>query len=219
MLEIYGHPFSSFCWKVYIACREREIGFEARMVDPDHAENSALVADAAPTGQFPVVVHEDRTVIETAAIIEYLDLAFAGAPPMVPADRLAAIEARQMNAVFDDYVSVPLTGLVLESFRSEDDRDPTGCAGYRQTLDQAYVWLDRWMEGWEWAACGQFTIADCAAAPALFYAHWGHPIPEELGSLWAYRKRLLARDSVAQTVDDARYFRKFFPFYGERDPD
>lgn len=219
MLAIYGHPFASFCWKVYIAARERGVAYEARMVDPDHPENSAFVAAAAPTGQFPVLVHDGRTVIESAAIIEYLDLNFGDAPPMVPEDRRKAIEARQMDGLFGDYLARPLTDLVLDALRPEDQRDAMARDAARSVLDRSYAWLDRWMAGRDWAANETFGIADCAAAPALFYAHWGHPIPEEYAALRAYRARLLARPSVAATVDDARYFRPNFPLKGLADPD
>ena len=109
MVRIYGHPFASFYWKALIALYERGVPFEFLMVDPEHPQNVEAVSRLAPTGQFPVLVDGDRTVIESAAIIEYLDLHHGDAPPMVPADPRAAIEARQMDSIFDDYVMAPLT--------------------------------------------------------------------------------------------------------------
>ena len=152
MLIVYGHPLASFHWKALIALYERGVPFEFRMVDPAHPENTAFVARAAPTGQFPVLVDGDRTVIETAAIIEYLDLHHGDAPPMVPADPRAAIEARQMDGVFDDYVMAPLTRMVVDRIREPDKRDPLAVAEAKATLDKSYAWLDRWMEGRTWAA-------------------------------------------------------------------
>lgn len=218
-LEIYGHPFAAFCWKVYIAARERGVDYTPKMVDADHPENTAFCAKAAPTGQFPILVDGDRTVIETAAIIEYLDLNFGDAPSMVPSDPRDAIEARQMDCVFDDYVAGPMSRLVFFAFRPDGKKDPTGEEEAKSILDRTYGWLNRWMDGRAWAACDCFGIADCAAAPALFYAHWAHPIPNDHSALHAYRKRLLERSSIAATVEDARYFRENFPFYGVRDPD
>lgn len=218
-LAIYGHPFASFCWKVYIAARERGVGYEARMVDPDHPENQAFCAEAGPMGQFPVLLDGERVVIETAAIIEYLDLTRGDAPPMVPADRLAAIEARQMDKVFDDYLAQPLNRLVQDAMRPEAQRDPLGVGQAKAALDRTYDWLDRWMTGRVWSSGRRFGIADCAAAPALFYAHWGHPIPERHGALREYRRRLLERPSVASVVDEARYFRPYFPAPAIEDPD
>jgi glutathione S-transferase len=218
MVRIYGHPLASFYWKALIAVYERDVPFEFRMVDGEHPENAAVVGTLAPTGQFPVLVDGDRTVIESAAVIEYLDLHHGRGPPMVPADPRAAIEARQMDGVFDDYVMAPLTRMVLNAIRAEDKRDPQAVAEAKSTLDKSYAWLNRWMTGREWAANGVFGIADCSAAPALFYAHWGYPIPGALGALRTYRARLLARPSVARVVDEARPWRENFPLK-EHSPD
>ena len=217
MIAIYGHPFSSHCWKVYIALRERGLDWEARTVDPTLPEHQAFCRTAAPTGQFPVLDHDGHVVIESAAIVEYLD-GLGEAAPMVPKDRDAAIEARQMDAVFDDYLNAPVGRIVLNELRPETCRDAFGVAEVREKMTQAYRWLDGWMTGRDWAA-GAFGIADCAAAPALFYAHWVHPIPMDLRALHSYRKRLLTRPSVAATVDDARFFRPYFPFKTDTDPD
>jgi glutathione S-transferase len=214
MLRIYGHPFASFYWKALIALYERDVPFEFLMVDAGHPEHAEAVSRLAPTGQFPVLVDGDRTVIESAAIIEYLDLHHGDAPPMVPADPRAAIEARQIDGVFDDYVSAPLTRMVLNALRDEDQRDPYAVAESKATLDRSYAWLNRWMGGREWAANSVFGIADCAAAAALFYAHWGYPIPEAHATLRAYRARLLARPSIARVVDEARPWRENFPLKG-----
>ena len=214
MLQIYGHPLASFYWKALIALYERDVPFEFLMVDPKHPENADAVGRLAPTGQFPVLVDGGRTVIESAAIIEYLDLFHGDAPPMVPSDPRAAIEARQMDSVFDDYVQAPLTRMVLNVLREEAERDPRLVVEAKSTLDRSYAWLDRWMSGREWAANGVFGIADCAAAPALFYAHWGYPIPASLSTLHAYRARLLARPSIARVVDEARPWRDYFPLKG-----
>lgn len=123
-MRVYGHPFASFYWKLLIALYEREVPFEFLMVDPDHPENGGAIGRLTPTGQFPVLIDGDRTVIESAAIIEYLDLHHGDAPPMVPADPRAAIEARQLDGIFDDYVSAPLTRMVLNALRDHDKRDP-----------------------------------------------------------------------------------------------
>jgi glutathione S-transferase len=211
MVRIYGHPFASFYWKALIALYEREVPFEFLMVDAQHPENAEAIGRLAPTGQFPVLVDGERTVIESAAIIEYLDLHHGTAPPMVPTDPRAAIEARQMDSIFDDYVSAPLTRMVLNALRDEDKRDPHAVTEAKATLDKSYAWLDRWMTGRTWAANDTFGIADCAAAAALFYAHWGYPIPQSHAALRDYRARLLARPSIARVVDEARPFRAFFP--------
>ncbi len=219
MLQVYGHPFAAFYWKAAIALYERKVAFEFRMLDADHPENLEFVRRLAPTGQFPVLVDGDRTVIESAAIIEYLDLHCGAAPPMVPADRRAAIEARQMDGVFDDYVMGPLQRMIAVVLRDEDKRDPYVEGEVKAALDKSYAWLDCWMTGRKWAANDAFGIADCAAAPALFYAHWGFPIPGSFGALRDYRVRLLARPSIARVVDEARPWREVFPLKGRGAPD
>ncbi len=218
MLKIYGHPFASFYWKALIALYERDVPFEFLMVDPAHPENTAAVARLAPTGQFPVLVDGDRVVIESAAIIEYLDLHHGDAPPMVPSDPRAAIEARQMDSVFDDYVMAPLTRMVASVLREEARRDPHVRAEVQAALDKAYAWLERWMADRTWAANETFGIADIAAGPALFYAHWGFPIPDAHTALHAYRARLLARPSIALAIEGARPYRDYFPLKWHASP-
>ncbi|WP_309477011.1 glutathione S-transferase family protein [Trinickia acidisoli] len=130
---------------------------------------------------------------------------------MVPQDPREALDARMMADVFDDYVSAPMQRIVADALRSQDEHDPRGVADAHAVLDRSYDWLNARLKGNEWAACGQFTIADCAAAPALFYADWVHPITERRAALAAYRARLLSRPSVARVVDEARPYRRFFP--------
>lgn len=211
MVQIYGHPFAAFTWKAAIALYERDVAFEFLMLDGDHPEHLAAVARLSPTGQFPVLVDGDRTVIESAAVIEYLDLHFGDAPPMVPADARAAIEARQMDSVFDDYVMGPVQRMVFAVLRAEGKRDPYIAAEVQATLDKSYAWLDRWFAGRTWAANETFGLAECAAAPALHYAHWAFPIPAAHAALHAYRARVMARPSVARVIDEARPWRENFP--------
>ena len=145
MVQIFGHPFSSFTWKALIALYERDVAFEFMMLDPAHPENAETVARLAPTGQFPVLVDGERVVIESAAVIEYLDLHHGSAPPMVPVDPRTAIEARQMDSVFDDYVMAPLQRMVAAVLREESKRDPHVEGEVKAALDKSYAWLDRWM--------------------------------------------------------------------------
>lgn len=211
MLQLYGHPFSSYTWKILIALYERRAPFEFRMLDDKHPENFESVRRSGPTGQFPVLVDGERVVIQSAAIIDYLDLHCGTAPPMVPADPRRAIEARMMDAVFDDYVMTPVQRMVANALRPPEKRDPFLDAEAKAALDKSYVWLDARMRHREWAADEQFGIADCAAAPALFYANWAHPVPEACAALRGYRARLAARPSVARVIDEARPWRDHFP--------
>ena len=207
MIDLYGHPFSAFTWKPLIAAYARGVPFTFRMVDPDHPENAARLSALSPTGQMPGLVDGAREVIESNAIIEYLDR-IGDAPPLIPVDPDAALRARMLADVFDDYVAIPMQRIVAEYFRPETGKDPTGVAQAREVLDRIYRWLDRRL-GTTWAAGEAFTLADCAAAPALFYADWVHPIPD--GALRDYRSRLLAHPAVVRVVDGARPYRGFFP--------
>jgi glutathione S-transferase len=210
-LALYGHPFSSFTWKTLIAAYERAVEFEFRMVDPDHPANLARIATLAPAGQFPALVDGDREIVESNAVIEYLDLFHGSGEPMVPEDRREALDARMMAEVFDDYVHVPMQRIVGNALRAEAHRDPVGVQDAHRVIGRCYAWLEQRLGPGRWPACSRFTIADCAAAPALFYADWVHPIGEAFPTLAAYRARLLARPSIARVVDEARPYRSFFP--------
>ena len=207
MIELYGHPFSAFTWKPLIAAYARNAPFVFRMVAPDQPENTARLAALSPTGQMPALIDGAREVVESNVIIEYLDRV-GNAPPMIPAAPDAALTVRMLADVFDDYVAAPMQRIVSEAFRAEDGKDPTGVAQARAALDRSYQWLSGRV-GAPWAIGETFTLADCAAAPALFYADWVHPIPD--GPLRAYRARLLEHPAVARVVDEARPFRAFFP--------
>ena len=208
--ELYGHPFASFVWKPLIALYERRVDFIFRMIDGDHMDNIARATELSPTGQFPALVDGDREVVQSNAIIEYLDLYHGDAPPMVPTDAKAALTARMFADVFDDYVQDPMQKIVADAMRAADEKDPRGVADAHAKLEKTYAWLDKHL-GATWAVSDSFTIADCAAAPALFYADWVHPISSDYPKLAAYRARVLAHPSVARVVDEARPFRHFFP--------
>jgi len=211
MIAIYGHRFSSFTWKALIAAYERDVRFEFRSVDPDHPDNIARMTTLAPTGQFPALIDGAREVVESNAIIDYLDLFHGSGAPLIPEDRREAVEARMLADVFDDYVHLPMQRIVGNALRPEDNRDPTGVDEAHRMIERCYAWLENRLTPGQWAACGRFTIADCSAAPALFYGDWVHPIEERFPRLAAYRARLLAHPAVARVVDEARPYRAYFP--------
>ncbi|WP_333590280.1 glutathione S-transferase family protein [Brevundimonas sp.] len=208
-MKLYLHPFSSYCWKALIALHENDIPFETRFVEDAGAMDE--LAALWPLKRFPLLVDDDRTVMEATAIIEHLAVHHPGPVALIPADPAAAVEVRMMDRVFDNYVMTPQGRIVFDAIRPETQRDPYGVQEQRRMLDQIYVWLNDRMAGREWATEHGFSLADCAAAPSLFYADWTHAIPAELEHLWAYRARLLARPSVVRCVDDARRFRHYFP--------
>lgn len=210
-LKLYAHPFSSYCQKALIALYENGTPFEFRLLAHDDPRIMAEFAELWPIRRFPVLVDEQRTVMEASIIIEYLGLYHPGPVALVPADARAALEARAMDRFFDNYISTPVQKIVTDRLRPEAERDTRGVAEARAMLDTAYAWLDKTMANREWAAGGTFSLADCAAAPALFYADWTHAIDPKFTQVRAYRERLLARPSFARAVDEARPYRPLFP--------
>ena len=164
-----------------------------------------------PVKRFPVLLDGEKRVFESSIVIEYLDLHYPGPVKLIPDDADAALDVRMMDRFFDNYISTPQQKAVFNAIRPEEHRDPYGVQEALGMLDAAYGWLDERMAGREWAAADAFSLADCAAAPALFYADWTHRIGEQFANVRAYRSRLLARPSFARAVDEARPYRPFFP--------
>lgn len=208
---LYAHPFSSYCQKVLIALYENDTPFTYRMLAIDDAEAAAELAALWPLKRFPVLVDDGRTILESSIIIEHLMLRHPGPTRLIPADPAAALEVRLMDRFFDNYVMTPMQKIVFDCIRAEDARDPAGVAQAREMLDTAYGWLDTVMAGRKWAAGDSFSLGDCAAAPALFYADWVHPIGDASPHVRGYRRRLLDRPSFARAVDEARPYRPLFP--------
>ncbi|WP_312146648.1 glutathione S-transferase family protein [Brevundimonas sp.] len=208
-MKLYAHPFSSYCQKALIALYENDTPFEFKLLE-DEASMAKLAA-LWPLKRFPVLEDEGRTIVETTSIIEHLAVHHPGPVRLIPDDPAAAVEVRMMDRVFDNYISSPQQKVVFNAIRTEADRDPYGVAEAKRMLDTTYAWLDERLAGREWATDHGFSLADCAAAPALFYADWTHPIDERFKTLKAYRARLLARPSMARAVDEARPYRAYFP--------
>jgi glutathione S-transferase len=208
-LKLYAHPFSSYCQKVLIALYENATPFEFRLLGD--AQAAAELAALWPLKRFPVLVDDGRTVLEASVIIEHLGLRHPGPVHLIPADPGAALDVRMMDRFFDNYIMTPQGRIVFDSLRAPADRDKLGVAEARAMLDTAYGWLDHALAGRQWAAGDAFSLADCAAAPALFYADWTHPIGAAFENVHAYRSRLLQRPSFARAVDEARPYRPLFP--------
>lgn len=211
MLELFAHPFSSYCWKALIALYENGTAFTYQMVDPDHPENLERLQSLSPQGKFPLLVDSGHAVFETSIIIEYLQEFHPGSARFIPSDGRAALEVRMLDRFFDNYVMTPVQKIVFDYIREPDKRDPHGVADARNMLRRSYAWLEQRMESREFACGEAFSLADCAAAPSLFYADWVCAIDAKQASLQAYRTRLLSRPSVKRCVEDARPYRSFFP--------
>ncbi len=210
-LQLFGHPFSSYVQKVLIALYANDTPFELRMLSPDHPENAAEHARLWPLKRMPLLVDGDRVVPEATIVIEHLGIFHPGPVALVPSDAHAALDVRMVDRFFDNYVQTPMQKIVFDGIRAEGERDPRGVADARAMLATAYRWLDERMAGREWAAGSAPTLADCAAAPALFYTDWVQPIDETLANARAYRRRLLAWKPFARAVDEARPYRALFP--------
>jgi glutathione S-transferase len=212
-LRLYYHPFASFCQKVLIAFYENGTAFEPVIVDLGDTKSRAAFAAVWPLAKFPVLRDEARglTIPESTTVIEYLAQNFPGTTQLVPSDPDLALQARLWDRFYDNYIEHPLQKIVGDRLRPADRRDPHGVAEARALLDTAYGILDAEMARKTWAAGEAFTLADCAAAPGLFYTELVHPFTETHPRLGAYFERLMARPSFARVVEEAKPYRHFFP--------
>jgi glutathione S-transferase len=208
-LVLHAHPFSSYSQKVLIALYENDTPFTSRLLAD--ADSFAELAKLWPLRLMPVLTDGDEVVREASIIVEHLMLRHPGPVRLIPQDPSAALKVRFLDRVFDNYVMGPMQRVVFDALRGAGERDPRGVADAKARLDQSYEWLDSELKGRTWAAGEAFTLADCAAAPSLFYADWVHPIAEKFGTVRAYRARLLKRPSFARAVEEARPYRAFFP--------
>lgn len=210
-LTLHQHPFAAYCWKALIALHERGVPFTAALVDGE--DGRAALAALWPPASIPVLVDAGAGLVlpESTVIVEYLD-GHGPAAPIVPVDPAGARTARLWDRVVDGQVATPMQKIVLDALRAPGAHDPTGVAEAGATLDRAYALLDSQLADTAWLAGERFTLADCAAAPALHYGRVVRPWdPATHVHLTRYVDALLARPSVARVVDDARPFRALFP--------
>lgn len=210
-LVLYGHPFSSYTQKVLIPLYENGTPFEFRTLGPDTPQHSAEWLQRWPLRKFPLLVDGERNIAETSIINEYLQLKHPGPVRLLPADPMAALDVRFLDRFFDLHVMNAAQHAVDGALTGDPVKRKDGLELSVQKLELAYAWLEGHLKGRTWAAGAEFTLADCAAAPALFYADWTHRISDAYPVLREYRTRLLARPSFARAVDEARYFRPYFP--------
>jgi glutathione S-transferase len=213
-LILYYHPLASYCHKVLIPLYENGTEFEPRHVDLSSEESSAELVAAWPVGKFPVIKDVTRNVIvpETTIIIEYLDQFRPGAIRFIPDDPDAARDVRLWDRFFDLYVSTPMQKIVGNKLRPADMTDDYGVIEARNSLDTAYEMLEKQLASSQWAAGADFSMADCSAAPALFYAECVHPFTPDYPNLAAYFDKLMTRPSVVRVLEEARPYFQYFPF-------
>jgi len=208
-LTLYAHPFSSFCQKVLMALWENDVAFTYR-----HLEDAGVAEERAelwPFGKFPVLVDDGMIVAESTIIIEHLELHHPGPVRLLPEDRVAALEVRFMDRFFDTYVMAVMQKPVSVALHASGEAVADAVAEAARNLDVAYTWLEERLVDRAWAAGGDFGKADCAAAPALFYADWVHRIGPGFPRLRRYREQLLRRPSFARAVEEGRPYRHYFP--------
>jgi glutathione S-transferase len=210
-LVLYGHPFSSYTQKALIAFYENATLFKFRVLGPTAPENFEALKKLWPIAKFPVLDDEGVVIFEATMINEHLEIHHAGPVRLIPADPQLALDVRMMDRIFDNYVMTPMNWIVQDARRPPEARDAQSVAQGRALLDTTYRWLNQRMAARVWASGEMFSMADCAAAPSLFYADWAHPISDEFPDLRAYRNRLLARSSFARAVGEARPYRQYFP--------
>jgi len=213
-LTLYIHPLASFCHKVLIALYENQTPFETQIVDFYDLGSAAALLAKWPVGKIPVL-HDnatDRVVPETSIIIEYLQAHYPGPVRLLPDDAETLLQVRLWDRFFDLYVSVPVQKIVTDRIRPSGANDPHGVADAHSMLDQAYAMIETHMQTNIWATGEAFTMADCAALPALFFASIVHPFAPDQANLAAYLERLLARPSVKRTLTEAQPYFSMFPY-------
>jgi glutathione S-transferase len=210
-LALYGHAFSSYTQKVLIALYENDTSFEFLNIGPDTPQHVSEWLRRWPLRKFPLLVEGERNIVETSIIIEYLQLAHPGPVCLLPADPLTALDVRFYDRFFDLHVMNAAQHAVDGALTGDSEKRQEGLALSTEKLERAYAWLEGQFKGKTWAAGSNFTLADCAAAPSLFYADWVHQVSDAYPLLRAYRSRLLARPSFARAVDEARQYRPLFP--------
>jgi glutathione S-transferase len=208
-LQLFGHPFSSYTWKALIPLYADGTEFQFRQV-PEDEQNYAELKRIWPFGKFPVLVDNDHVIAEATCIIEHLQAHHSGPNLWIPDGELGR-RVRFLDRFFDLYVQGNMQPAINHALRPEGKGDAYGAELGRKSLLIAYDWLDTNLPDGGWAAGDSFTLADCAAAPALFYADWIEEIGEGRPRLKAYRARLLAHPVVTRVVDEARPYRPYFP--------
>src|SRR5215475_7063919 len=212
-LTLYYHPLSSFCQKVLIALYENETPFTPKFIDLGNATSRAELTSIWPIGKFPVLRDEarDRMVPESSIIIEYLAQYYPGKTPLVPTDPDRARQMRFGDRFYDLYVHDPMQKIVGDKLRPAGKADPFGVESAKKRLETAYGMIDQAIATNTWAMGNEFTMADCAAAPALFYAAKVMPFGEAHKNTAQYFDRLMDRPSFARAVAEAKPYFHLFP--------
>jgi glutathione S-transferase len=212
-LTLHFHPLSSFCWKALIALYENDTPFEPRLVDLGNETERAALLKLWPIGKFPVLRDDakDRTIPESSIIIEYLDNYYPGRTRFIPADPKLALQTRLRDRFYDLYVHLSVQKIVGDRLRPEGKKDPHGVEEAKARIQSCYGMIDKEVAAKTWAMGEAFSLADCAASPALFYASKVMPFGDTHKNVTAYFDRLQARPSFARVIKEAEPYFGMFP--------
>ncbi|AZO73343.1 MAG: glutathione S-transferase family protein [Mesorhizobium sp.] len=213
-LTLHFHPLASFCWKPLIAFYENDTPFTPVIVDLAEEQSRAAFLKVSPTGKMPALRDDarDRTVLESTIVVEYLAAHYPGPVELIPAAIDLAIEVRQADRFYDFYVQQPMQKIVADRLRPQDKTDPFGVEEARAQLRNSYAIIEKEMQGKIWAVGETFTMADCAASPALFYANKVEPLGDSFPAVKRYHDRLLERPAFARVIEEAQPYFKLFPY-------
>ena len=211
-LTLHFHPLASYCWKALIALYENDIPFTPNLVDLGNPAERAALVKLWGIGKFPVLRDDGRneTVPESSIIIEYLDRHYRGPTRFIPDDADLALQTRLRDRFYDLYVHLPMQKIMGDRLRPADKKDPHGVEEARAQLRTSYAMIEQ-MDGGAWAMGGNFSLADCAAAPPLFYSSMVVPFEETQKNLAAYFERLKARPSFARVLKEAEPYFQMVP--------
>ena len=210
-LTLYYHPFASYCWKALIALYENDTPFTPHDLDLGDPKVRAEFNALSPFGKMPLLKDGETLVSEATVVIEHLALHHPGKVELIPREARAALPVRHRDRVFDLYVQESMQKIVGDRLRPEGAKDPFGVAQARATLRTAYALIEGWAAEGPWIMGEAFTLADCAAAPALHYAQMVEPFGADLPNTTAYLARLKARPSFARVLEEAAPYNHFFP--------
>lgn len=209
-LTLYSHPLASYCWKVLIALYEKGLPFEARMVDLGDPAEKARFEALWPTAKMPLLDDGGIIVPETSIIIEHLEQ-YRGDARLIPLAPEAQLCVRLWDRLADCYIMDPMQRYIGQQLRPPEERDLRSCDESKASLSAGYDLFEQQLGDRVWAAGVDFSMADCAAAPALFYATTIEPIPGTHAKVRTYFERLMARPSVARVIKEAGPYFKYYP--------
>ncbi len=210
-LTLHYHPLSSYCWKALLGLYEKELDFEKVIVDLGDPDSREKFADLWPIAKMPVLEDDDRAIPESTIILEYLDQRFPGTSPLISSEPDVALKVRLADRFYDNYIHTPMQKIVADRIRPADHKDAYGVQEARKLLALACGLVNRDMDERRWAVGGVFSLADCAAAPALFYANEVMPLGEEYPHVLAYLERLKTRPSFGRVLSEAEPYFAMFP--------